>query len=275
MDAALAQFERLLAQRPLPLLALAVEASRYADPEVDVADVVAGIERWGEQLAARLPSDTSAATRWRQLNHFFFGELAFGPNTERYDDPANSHLRTVIARRCGIPITLALLYIAVGRRAGLKLHGVGFPGHFLVRVWLPDGPMFVDMFAQGAPMSQAALAQRLHAATRGAAQAPLAAYLAPATDHEILARLLRNLQRVHLQSGAAAAALQVQHRLVATLPDSADERRTRAAIYEALECPRAAADDLAAYLAMIPDAAAQHPVRDELARLRATAARLN
>jgi regulator of sirC expression with transglutaminase-like and TPR domain len=271
----LAQFERLLAQRPLPLLALAAEVPRYADPALDPAVVVSTVDRWGEQLNARLAPDTAATMRWRQLNHFFFDELGFGPNADRYYDPANSHLHAVIERRRGIPITLALLYIEIGRRAGLKLHGIGFPGHFLVRLALGDGHMFLDMFAEGAPLSEDDLAQRLHAATRGAPDAPLELYLRPASDRDILARLLRNLKLVHLQAGDMDVALQVQHRLVATLPDNAAERRARAAMYEKLECPRAAADDLAAYMDLAPDAPDLRHARDDLQRLRACAARLN
>ncbi len=74
----LAQFERLLAQRPLPLLALAAEVPRYADPALDPATVVSTVDCWGEQLNARLAPDSATAMRWRQLNHFFFDELGFG-----------------------------------------------------------------------------------------------------------------------------------------------------------------------------------------------------
>ena len=59
---------------------------------------------------------------------------AFSGNREHYDDPRNSFLNEVLDRRTGIPISLAIVYLEVARRAGLHVDGVNFPGHFLLRV---------------------------------------------------------------------------------------------------------------------------------------------
>jgi regulator of sirC expression with transglutaminase-like and TPR domain len=272
---ALADFERLVQASPLPLLDAAAQVGRYADRACDPARITATVHGWGQQLAARIPADASAAARWRHLNHFFFDELRFQPNHDNYYEVGNSLLHHVLERRTGIPITLSLLYMEIGRHVGLTLNGVGFPGHFLVRLAMTDKTMFVDVFARGVPLSVDMLHSRLHAALGAEPEYPLEVYLRVASERDILARLLRNLKRVHLQANELTACLEVQHRLVAVLPDEAQERRTRAMLYERLQCPRAAALDLAAYLQMSanpPDAVA---ARDRLHQLQQAADRLN
>jgi len=272
---ALNAFEALVARRPLPLLQAAVEAGRYLDAEAEPGALVDTVRGWGARLAARIPADMSPLNRLRQLNHFFFNELGFRPNTDRYDDVENSLLARVVEQRTGIPITLALLYVEVGRAAGLALQGVGFPGHFLVRLSLNDGAMFLDVFASGTALSLDNLQARLAAALEGAVEYPLEVYLRPASEREILARLLRNLKRIHLRAGDAAAALQAQHRLVAVRPEAPEERRARAGLYERLECPRAAAQDLSAYLSMSPDPQDAQVAWQRLHALQQAADRLN
>jgi regulator of sirC expression with transglutaminase-like and TPR domain len=272
---ALGDFERMVRASPLPLLEAAAQVGCYADRDIVPGQVAETVRGWGRQLAARIPADASAAARWRRLNHFFFDELRFRPNHESYYDASNSLLRDVLERRTGIPLTLSLLYMEIGRHLGLTLHGVGFPGHFLVRLSMADKTMFVDVFARGVPLSIDMLHSRLQATLGADPEYPLEVYLRAASEREILARLLRNLKRVHLQANELAACLEIQHRLVAVLPDDARERRARAMLYEQLQCPRAAALDLAAYLQMSanpPDAVA---ARDRLHQLQQAADRLN
>jgi regulator of sirC expression with transglutaminase-like and TPR domain len=271
----LQSFAALVARRPVPLLDVAAELPRYLVDDIDPAATVQTVRQWAECLAARIPADTSALNRLRLLNHFFFDELAFHPNVTHYSEIDNSLLQRVVVRRTGIPITLALLYIEIGRAAGLTLHGVGFPGHFLVRVSLGEGAMFIDVFARGAALSAESLQARLAAALNGAVEYPLAVYLRPASELDIVARMLRNLKMIHVDGGDLAAALRVQDRLVAVRPDAADERRARAALYERLECPRAAAQDLADYLAMSRDPHDAGALRERLQQLQQAAGRLN
>jgi regulator of sirC expression with transglutaminase-like and TPR domain len=271
----LQSFAALVVRRPVPLLEVAAELPRYVIADINPAATAQTVRDWAKGLAARVPADTSALNRLRLLNHYFFDELGFRPNATNYNEIENSLLQHVIARRTGIPITLALLYIEIGRAAGLTLHGVGFPGHFLVRMPLGDGAMFIDVFARGTALSAASLQARLSAALNGAVEYPLAVYLRPATELDIVARMLRNLKMIHVDAGDFAAALRVQDRLVAVRPDAADERRARAALYERLECPRAAAQDLADYLAMSRDPHDAGALRDRLQQLQLAAGRLN
>ncbi|MEQ1729782.1 MAG: transglutaminase-like domain-containing protein, partial [Vicinamibacterales bacterium] len=77
--------------------------------------------------------DASTLACIKSFNEYLFGEQGFRGNQDHYDDPRNSCLNEVLDRRVGIPITLALVYMEIGRRAGLRIEGVNFPGHFLVR----------------------------------------------------------------------------------------------------------------------------------------------
>ncbi|MCA3217989.1 MAG: tetratricopeptide repeat protein [Burkholderiales bacterium] len=272
----LESFRQLVAaDRPLALLDCAAQVPLYADTRFEPDAVVRTVRAWGARLAQRVPADSSANNRLRLLNHYFFEELGFRANVERYNEPANSHLHRVIERRSGIPITLSLLYIEIGRAAGLRLLGVGFPGHFLVKLLVHHGAMLVDVFGGGVLLSADKLRERLQAAMRGSETLPLEVYLRPASERDILARLLRNLKAIHWNVGEWVAALEVQQRLVAVLPDEPVERRDRALLYERLECPRAAADDLVAYLSMRPDPQDAREMRERLMHLQQAARQLN
>jgi regulator of sirC expression with transglutaminase-like and TPR domain len=262
-------------QGPLPLLDCAAQVSLYADPKCAPDRVVRTVRSWGKRLAQRVPADSSASNRLRLLNHFFFEELGFRGNAVQYYTPDNSHLHRVIEQRSGIPITLSLLYIEIGRAAGLRLFGVGFPGHFLVKLMLHDAAMLIDVFAGGLPLSEEDLRARLQAVAQDGETLPLEVYLRPASEREILARLLRNLKAIHWNAGEWAAAFEVQQRLVAVLPDEPAERRDRGLLYARLECPRAAVEDLVAYLSMHPSPPDAMQIRERLGRLQQAASQLN
>jgi regulator of sirC expression with transglutaminase-like and TPR domain len=258
-----------------PLLECAATVPQYADDGFAPADVVRCVHAWGEQLAARIAADTSATNRLRLLNHFFFDELHFAPGDNDYYSVDNSYLHRVVERRRGIPITLSLLYMEVGRAIGLKLNGVNFPGHFLVRLPVGDNALLIDVYGRGVTLSAEQLQARAAQAGPAAAEVPLELHLRPAPARDILARLLRNLKAIHARGSDWTALLEVQHRLVLLAPDVPEERRDRALAYEKLECPRAAADDLVAYLSLHADPPDAHEIRDRLARLQRQVQRLN
>jgi regulator of sirC expression with transglutaminase-like and TPR domain len=259
----------------LPLLEAAAALPQYADHDFTPDDVVREVQRWAGQLRDRIAADASSFARLRLLNHYFYEELGFRGAGDDYYAVENSYLHRVIARRRGIPITLAVLYLELGRAIGLKLAGVGFPGHFLVKLMVHDGALFIDVFNGGATLSADALRQPLARVIDGTPEYPLEFYLRAATDREIVARMLRNLHAIHAEAQDWSATLEVLNRLVSIDPEAAQPLRDRAAAYERLECARAAADDLAAYLALAPNAADLAQARSDLARLQRQAARLN
>ena len=274
---ALEKFAQLVAadRKQIPLLESAAALALYADPDFEPNRVTETVRGWGDRLARRIPADTSSGNRLRLLNHFFFDELGFGPREDDMLGPEDSYLHRALERRTGLPITLSVLYLDIGRAIGLRLNGVSFPGHFLLRVQLADGALMIDVYERGATLSTEQLKARLARIAPGDDGVQLRAYLQPASERDILARMLRNLKFVHAEASDWHGLLEVQQRLVALLPHAAEERRDRAAAFERLECPRAAAADLETYLKMRPRGTDVRRLRVRLSQLKAEAARLN
>ena len=255
--------------------ALLVAAHEY--PELDVAAYQARMDRIAATLKARLRRDIAPVESIVALNRYLFEELGFRGNVREYYDPRNSFLNEVLDRKLGIPITLAIVYIEVGRHIGLALHGVSFPGHFLVKCPARDGVIVLDPYAGGASLSLEDLQQRLRALRGGAApQADLAQrMLAAAGKKDILARMLRNLKGIYLQRRDFSRALAAADRVITLEPRAADEYRDRAGIYMELECFRAALSDFRNYLMLKPGADDAATVQRRVVELQQIAARLN
>ena len=211
------------------------------------------------------------------LNRHLFKELGFRGNTREYYDPRNSYLNEVLERRAGIPITLSILYMEIGRRLGLRLEGVSFPGHFLLKLRVRGGQLVLDPFCGGEAQGEAELRARLARVLpqSEAAARPLGEFLQAAGPRQILARLLRNLKGIYLQSQEAQNMLEVMQRMVMVAPHAAEEVRDRGLAYYRLDCFRAALGDLQDYLERRPDAPDADEIRSKAAALRLACARLN
>jgi regulator of sirC expression with transglutaminase-like and TPR domain len=253
-----------------------------AYPGLDVERYMGEIESLALRLRARLKDTGGVEERVIGLNEFLYGELGYWGNTDDYYDPRNSYLNEVMDRKTGIPITLAILYMEIGRRIGLPLEGVSFPGHFLVRLRLRGGTLILDPFSGGAPQSEPELRQRLQrvipegaAADVSVAELPLDQFLEPASNRQILARLLRNLKGIYREADKPERLLDVLNRMLVITPDAAAELRDRGFAYQRLECWRPALKDLSDYLDREPEAADVDVVRTALVELAARCARLN
>jgi hypothetical protein len=145
-----------------------------AYPALDIGRYLGEIEGMAVRLRARMPQSPDAEERIVALNEFLFEDLGYRGNTDDYYDPRNSYLNDVLERKTGIPITLSVLYMELGRRVGLPLEGVSFPGHFLVRAQVRGGVIVLDPFAAGLPQSEGHLprARQAGAAARGAEPHP-------------------------------------------------------------------------------------------------------
>jgi regulator of sirC expression with transglutaminase-like and TPR domain len=253
-----------------------------AYPRLEVERYLGEIERMALRLRARLPAAGGAEESIVALNEFLFEDLGFWGNTDDYYDPRNSYLNEVIDRKTGIPITLSILYMEIGRRIGLPLDGVSFPGHFLVRLRLRGGTLVLDPFAGGAPQSEVELRERLRRVVppEASGNGPLAElsldqFLEPASKRQILSRVLRNLKAIYRETDNPERGLQVLNRMLLVTPDAHAELRDRGYLYQRLECWRPALQDLAAYLERDPDAPDADEVRVTLMELTALCARLN
>jgi regulator of sirC expression with transglutaminase-like and TPR domain len=234
----------------------ALVAARVAYPKLDPTAWLAELDVYGDAARQHLElgvgGNPPTRTRLRVVSEFFFGQLGFVGNRERYEDPRNSFLNDVIARRTGIPITLAIVFMEIAGRAGLTIDGVNFPGHFLMRCPEPDRPepaaLIVDPFNGGAVLSDADCLRLLK--THAGAEAMLEpGMLQPAGKQAILLRVLLNLKRAFVRMRSFDYARDVSELLVALDPSALTELRDRGLLASHLRDYSSALRDLEAWLA--------------------------
>jgi regulator of sirC expression with transglutaminase-like and TPR domain len=237
--------------------ALAIARIEY--PSLDPKPYIAALDRMGEEAAARIrthsrmPQEESV----RAMNEYLYDEQGFAGNRDRYDDPRNSFLNEVLDRRIGIPISLAVIYLEVARRAGLPVDGVNFPGHFLLRAReIRIGEtgteiVIIDPFHGGAQLSEHDCREllRQHVGDEAAFDATL---LAPATRHDIVVRMLVNLKRLYVRMRSFPQARFVSSLLIDVDPSAIPELRDRGLLAYHLQDFPAALRDLEQYLRLVP-----------------------
>jgi regulator of sirC expression with transglutaminase-like and TPR domain len=203
----------------LPLDEAALLIAAHAEPGLDLDAELARLD----ELAAGVANPTLDG-----LRRHLFGELGFRGADHDYDDPRNSYLHAVVERRVGIPISLSVLLMEVGRRIGVPLAGVSMPGHFLVRDKV-DPEVFVDAFARGAELDRRGAQARFHA-VHGAGARFDPDFLAPAGRRSIVVRMLTNLERLATTRGDRASLRWILD-LRTAMPDAGvPERRRLAAL---------------------------------------------
>jgi regulator of sirC expression with transglutaminase-like and TPR domain len=270
---ALEYFTSLVADdASLPVVEAAAAIAQDEYPDLDTQSVLAEIDTLAERLRRRIPADAVPVQRLRWLNRFFFQELGFGGNVNNYYDPGNSYLHLVLSTRRGIPITLAVLYIELATQVGLTARGVSFPGHFLVKLKMPQGEVVIDPFT-GQSLSREELDELLLPYKRnrgllGDFDAPLGLFLQAAQPRDVVARMLRNLKEIHRSAEDWPRLLAVQQRLVVLLPQAWEERRDRGLTYAEMGLEAAAVGDLADYLEHAGDAQDRQAISARLAELR-------
>ena len=184
-----AKFDQLLQDEEFALHEGALCIAAHGCPDMDFEDEIAQLGELAERC--------DGSSRDRML-HSLFGELGFHGNRVDYYDPRNSFLNEVMRRRTGIPISLAVLAIAIGRRIGYHFEGIGLPGHFLIRD--RDEPdAFIDVFAGGAILDAQGCEELFHQIT-GGDKGFHPAFLAPVDHVSIMERMLGNLRSIYAQS---------------------------------------------------------------------------
>lgn len=246
-------FATLVQGEAIPLLEAVGSLAQDADPSVGLQALATEMDRLLLRLTQRLPADAGALTRLRMLHHFFYVELGFGGNRNDYYAAENSYLHHVLRTRLGIPVSLAVLWLEFARGIRLRADGVSFPGHFLVKVRLPDGHVVLDPIT-GLSLSPEDLAERLEPLRErlGAdaqQELPLALYLQAASSREIVARMLRNLKEIHRSQQEWAKLVAVQNRMLLLYPQQWEEWRDRGLAHAELGHAPQAAADLEVYLA--------------------------
>jgi regulator of sirC expression with transglutaminase-like and TPR domain len=272
-----------VALSPDPDLAVAaLMIARVAYPKLDADPYLERLDVLGREAAARVADarvkgddvprrvDPEAFARITALNEYLFNDLHFVGNDVQYEDPRNSFLNDVLDRRTGIPITLALVYMEVARRAGVEVEGINFPGHFLLRCRArPDTPysrdLIIDAHHRGALLTDAMCRELLHKHTDEGMWDQL--LLDHATKPQILARMLLNLKRVYVGMYSFPQARDITELLLAVDPSALGELKDRGLLAYHLNDFSAALRDLQTYLSLSAKSDLDERDRDDHAQI--------
>ena len=207
--------------------ALLIARNAYTDLDIEV--YLQRLNQMAEELQSQIGREADTSEQIHHLNRYLFEAQGFaGSSQENYYDARNSYLNDVLERRIGIPITLSIVYMEVGKRIGLPLVGVGFPGHFIVKH--RDLETVIDPFEGGQILSDEDLSERLTQLFRE----PVSMhpqFLQAVTNKEILARMLRNLKQIHFREEAFEKAVRTAEQITWLAPESAQDYRDLGYLY--------------------------------------------
>ena len=228
-------------------LALAVAADEY--PGLPVADSLARLDSLADELSPRLVG--SLEGRVAELSNFLFEERGFTGNATDYYDARNSYLNDVLDRKLGIPLTLSLVAMAVGRRCGLTIEGVGLPGHFIARAVGSADDILFDPYHGGQFLDRDACSMLVTTVT-GQPYTVTDESLEATLPGCFALRMLTNLKGTYLRRQDYPRAARTVRRLAQLLPGDASQRRDLGVCLVHADQPGAAIDHLEAYLSGDP-----------------------
>jgi regulator of sirC expression with transglutaminase-like and TPR domain len=200
-----------------------------AYPGLDILRYIAKLEAMAAAVRPGVTTTDAPILKIEHLNTYLFEERGFRGNTQEYYDPRNSFLNDVIDRRLGIPITLSVVYMEVGRRVGMPLQGVGMPGHFILKYADSEEDIYIDPFNRGRILSHEACEELLHD-VYGEPVPFQETFLAPVSKKQILSRILMNLKAIYIHTKDYLKALSVVERQLIIQPDTEQEVKDRAAL---------------------------------------------
>jgi regulator of sirC expression with transglutaminase-like and TPR domain len=243
--------------------ALHLARDEYADLDVDA--YLSELDGMAREARGYVRGDLEAQVVG--LCRYLFHEMGFRGNTRDYYDARNSYLNEVLDRRTGIPITLSLVAMTIGRRVGLEVVGVGLPGHFVARAVAGSEQVFFDPFHGGRLLTREDCG-RLVEQTTGQPFDPTDASFEAVTPAALLARMLTNLKGAYFRIEDFERAARVVRRLRQLAPNDPFEQRDLGACLMRCGQPDQAVPHLADYLAARPDAGDAAAVRLLLDRAR-------
>ena len=173
-----------------PLLEAAIACAVHENPERDVELA----QDLGAEAVQRLRDRLQRESPEEALAEAIAGDLRLTGDLLSYDHPDNADIIAVAERRKGLPVALGVYYIHAGRKAGLALQGVDFPGHFLLRVETEEGPLALDPFSEGRVVLPSELTRRaLRTGLTPDVAGRLDRLMAPVSDRAVLVRLQNNV----------------------------------------------------------------------------------
>jgi regulator of sirC expression with transglutaminase-like and TPR domain len=253
--------------------ALTIARTEY--PELNIECYVERVDELAFEAEARVTEIGDASETISAINYVLFHQAGLHGNRDDYYDPRNSFLNDVLDRCLGIPITLALIYMEVGRRLGFPLFGVGMPGHFLLKNYDIDGSeTLIDCFNGGDILNAQDCQRRLDEIYSG--QMTLRPeFLFAVSRRQMLTRILNNLKTVYMTARNFKKVLPLVDLVLVIYPRSPEDVKQRALLRYSLGQAKAAAEDLEEYLKMSPEASDSDEIRQTALSIRRMLALMN
>ncbi len=205
------------------LIHAALLIAKLDNEELDVELYRRDVERMAKKIAAKLPKDADDKAKLKALNDHLFNERGFHGSRGDYYNRSNSYLNEVLDDREGLPITLSVLYMELGKRLGLKFEGVGLPGHFVVRqVPVKGEPQLIDVYEGGKALSRDDAEKKVKEITGGKFEESVLAAVAPKA---IVVRMLNNLLRIAQEEHDLDGSLRYLDAIIGIDPDGAGRER--------------------------------------------------
>jgi regulator of sirC expression with transglutaminase-like and TPR domain len=252
--------------------ALLIAAEEY--PALEVETYLRRLDDLAAQAQASVAGATDALTRAQVLSDFLASDLKFNGNREKYFDARNSFLNEVLDRRTGIPITLSVVYLEIARRLGIRLYGVGMPGHFLIKSVEADQEIFIDPFHAGRLLTQDNCREMIEELYGGRLRFQ-PEFLAAVTKRQILTRMLQNLKGIYSGLRDYPKTLAAIERLLLLNPGDSAEIRDRGGVYQAMGRYAESLADLQDYLRRQPQAEDAEKIKEMIQQTRQRQARNN
>lgn len=275
-EEARARFAEVVAQDDddleLDQASLLIAAENY--PNLQIEDYLDQLDRLAEMVQTGITLNASPLVQITRLRHLLCDEMGFCGNTENYHDARNSFLNEVIDRRTGIPITLSIIFLEVARRIGLKLYGVGMPGHFIVKHADEKQEIFIDPFHGGRVISEGQCREIIAEMYHGKMKFQ-SVFLQAVTGKQILSRMLQNLKAIYANALDHHKMLGVIERILLITPEAITEIRDRGLVLFAQKHYSEARLDLEEYLRRRPNAEDVAEIEKRLSQLRQRQASLN
>lgn len=249
------------------LAELALHLARDEYPDLDVDAQLAELASMAHE--ARSFARGSLEARVHGLCRYLFHEMGFHGNVQNYHDARNSYLNQVLERRTGIPLTLSLIVMHLGTRLDLSLHGIGLPGHFIVKATEVGQELLIDPFHGGRFLS-ARDCENLVMQVANVSFEATPRNLTPTPNARIVLRMLQNLKNTYMHLGDSVRAIRIIGRMRQIVPlDPTLRRDLGVCLIHAGETGKAI-DHLDSYLHACPES----QDRQRIARMLQQARRL-
>ncbi len=263
--------------------ALLIALEEY--PDLDIASCITQLDLLAQRVRSelglpgpdqlpQLPTKLDLLTVIGAMNLVLFEQDHFKGNQADYYSPSNSFLNKVLEKRKGIPITLSLVYMEVGKRVGLQIEGIGLPFHFIVRCRLPDGYTYIDPFEHGRLLSEEECRERIYRVFKRKTDFD-PHWFEPVSHKQLLIRMLTNLKHIYTHQEDYVRALSICDRILLLAPGTLAERRDRGIVHFHLKHYARAVKDLAAYVEHAPAGEDTSDIQRQIKAIRQMIAMLN